>query len=418
MATQYQVLSQEHHDVMQQADQVLEAAIKEGRVLTDEEQARVAASEARLDELDAILSVERRQRALQKRGADGSRQQPNLLDPRGAAEAAAKGRSVGAELLADPEFARWRAEMAPNGLVRQGLRMTSPSVSFGALAPLRLGSATSAGAMAFPDQYGLVPFPQRPLTIRQLVTNGTTESNSVDYVQMTGQTNNAAPVAEAADITTGGTGVKPQSDLALARVNAPVKTIAHWIAATKQALADAGQLRTLIDAFLLYGLEEELEDQMVNGSGVGDNFTGILQTSGIITQAFTTDIVTTARKAKTQVRLQGHIIPTGYAFNPADWETIDLLKDNEGRYYYGGPMAVLTPRLWGLPVVESEAVPAGTGILGAWNYAVLWDREQGSISMSDSHADFFVKNLIAILAELRAAFGILNTKAFAKFSLT
>jgi HK97 family phage major capsid protein len=69
-------------------------------------------------------------------------------------------------------------------------------------------------------------------------------------------------------------------------------------------------------------------------------------------------------------------------------------------------------------VVESEAVPAGTAILADWRYAILWDREQGAILVSDSHADFFIKNLIAILAELRAAFGIVRPAAFVKIALS
>jgi hypothetical protein len=60
-----------------------------------------------------------------------------------------------------------------------------------------------------------------------------------------------------------------------------VKTIAHWLPATKRALSDAAQIRTLIDTFLTYGLEEELEDQMVNGNGTGENFEGILSVDGV-----------------------------------------------------------------------------------------------------------------------------------------
>jgi hypothetical protein len=36
---------------------------------------------------------------------------------------------------------------------------------------------------------------------------------------------------------------------------------------------------------------------------------------------------------------------------------------------------------------------------------------------SDSHADFFIRNLVAILGELRAAFGVLRPAAFATAAL-
>lgn len=413
MASKYAVLFQEHHDKMKEADAILDGAITEGRALTEDEKAQVAAHEARLDELDEVLGVERQRRALQQR-----EQSPREQAAAAIKDGTPRGQSLGAALLAHAEFSEWRDKMTPNGVVRQGVHLDSPRVEFGALAPLRGGVATQAGALVIPDQYGLVPFPQRPLTIRDLVTNGTTGSDAIEYVQTTSTTNNAAPVAEAADVTTGGTGVKPQSDMALVRVSTTVKTIAHWIAATRRALADAGQMRTLVDGFLMYGLEEELEDQMMNGDATGENFDGILHIAGTTPQAFSTDLLTTARKARTVARLTGRVIPTAYAMNPADWETFDLLQDNEQRYYYGGPQDMATPRLWGLPVVESEAVPAGTAILANWRYAILWDREQGAIMVSDSHADFFIKNLVAILAELRAGFGIIRPAAFVKIALS
>jgi HK97 family phage major capsid protein len=296
-------------------------------------------------------------------------------------------------------------------------------------------SDTSGGAFIRGDdlglQVGLVPF-QRPLTLRDLVTSGTTQSDSIEYVRVTGITNNAAPVAEATSsamptqngstgplINATGGGYKPESGLAVARYNTPVRTIAHWIPVTKRALSDAAQMVTLIDGFLEYGLEEELEDQMIAGDGTGENFEGIANVSGVQAQAWDTDVLTTLRKAKTKVRLVGRSTPNGYVINPADLEAVDLLVDNENRYYFGGPAAAgSAPTLWGLPIVESEAVPAGTAYVGDWTKAVLWDRQQSTITTTDSHGDFFVRNLVAILAELRAAFGVLQPTAFVEIDLT
>jgi len=296
-------------------------------------------------------------------------------------------------------------------------------------------SDTSGGAFVRADdlglQVGLEPF-QRPLTLRSLVTNGSTSSDSIEYVRVTSITNNAAPVAEAtssatpvANTTTGvlegvtGGGYKPESGLAVARYTTPVRTIAHWIPVTKRAIADAAQMVTLIDGFLEYGLEEELEDQMIAGDGSGENFEGLSNVSGVQAQAWDSDLLTTTRKAKTKVRTVGRANPSAFVLNPADLEAIDLLADNENRYYFGGPAASgNAPTLWGLPIVESEAVPAGTGYVGDWTKCVLWDRQQSTITTTDSHGDFFVRNLVAILAELRAAFGVLQPNAFVEIDLT
>jgi HK97 family phage major capsid protein len=329
-------------------------------------------------------------------------------------------KSPGQVFQEDQGYQDWFARIAPRGHLSEKMRFDSPRVYLpgGAKALLTGASDTSGGAFVFNDvQAGLTPLGRRPLRIRDVVTQGQTSSDTVEFVRVTTETNNTAPVAEATS-TSGGVGVKPESDLAFEKVTTPVKTIAHWIAATNRALSDAGQLRTLIDEFLRYGLEEELEDQMMTGDGTGENFTGISNISGTQSQSWDTDILTTLRKAKTKVRLVGRMMPTAYLLHPNDWQTIDLLQDNEARYYFGGPAREGTPTLWGLPVVESEAVPEGFGYVGDFRQCVLWDREDANIMVSNSHSDFFVKNLVAILAELRAAFGCFKPNAIVEADLT
>lgn len=344
----------------------------------------------------------------------------------------------------------------PNGHISEQARVQTDRMGFKSLlrtaksargqkALVTGASDTSAGAYVQNDWRGFVSgleLLERPLTMRDLVTNGTTASDTVEYAKVTAITNNAAPVAEATtaamptqDGTTGplvqaaGGGYKPESGFTTVRETAVVKTIAHWIPATKRALSDAAQVRTLIDNFLEYGLEEELEDQMVSGSGSGENFTGILNTSGTQTQAYVQvgasaagiDLLHTTRKAKTLVRTVGRARANGYVLNPADVEKIDLIQDNNGVFYFGGPISSGTASgtgLWGLPVIESEAIPEGTGLVGDFSKAILWDREQSTISVTDSHGDFFVRNLVAILAEMRAAFGVVQPNAFVEIDLT
>lgn len=334
-----------------------------------------------------------------------------------------KGETLGMAFARSPEL-KALLKAYPQGRIPE--RAVVNSTPFGAKALITGASDTSAGAFVVNDEQGLqvgLDAFQRPLTVRSLVTNGTTDSDTVEYVRVTATTNNASPVAESTTTAdpgqmTAANGVKPESAMTMAKVTETVRTIAHWLPATTRALSDAGQVRTLIDTFLRYGLEEELEDQMINGAGTGENFTGIAEVSGVQAQAWDTNILTTTRKARTKVRTVGRSIPTAYVLNPADWETIDLLQDNENRYYFGGPTRMGQPTLWGLPVVESEAVPAGVGYVGDWRKAVLWDRQQASITVSNSHANFFIRNMVAILAEMRAAFGVLQPNAFVEIDLT
>ncbi|MGY4902563.1 phage major capsid protein [Streptomyces sp. 900116325] len=341
-------------------------------------------------------------------------------------------KSLGAHFTESAEFSGLMAQ-APNGGFGAKSRVQSLPVGYKSL--VTGTSDTSAGAFVTNDMRGLqvgLDLFQRPLRLRDVVTNGTTGSDTVEYVRITSTTNSAAPVAEATSsaaptapggagalVNNAGGGYKPESALAAAKVTTPVRTIAHWIPITKRALSDASQIRTLIDSFLRYGLEEELEDQMISGDNTGENFEGLSNVSGVQAQAWDTNLLTTTRKARTKVRTVGRSVANAYLFNPADLEAIDLLQDNEGRFYFGGPQGVGSAAvLWGLPVIETEAVPAGTGYVGDFRKAILWDREQASITVTDSHADFFVRNLVAILAEMRAAFGVLQPSAFVEIDLT
>lgn len=340
--------------------------------------------------------------------------QPNGDQPKG------KILSLGDMFLQSREWQDYFKALAPNGQFGANQRIESPKMALARsiLAVVTGDSATSGGAFVTPDDSGIYEtLGRRPLTLRDLISVRTTSSDLIEYVRMTSRTNNAAPVSEAT-ATSGVSGTKPESDMAFERVNAPVETIAHWVAATKRALADAGQMRGLIDQELRQGLEEELEDQILNGDGTSPNLSGLDDVSGTQDQAWDTNILTTTRRARTLVRTVGRATPTGYVMHPNDWEDIDLLQDNEARYFFGGPSVIGNPRLWGLPVVETEAQTEGFAWVGDWRKIVLWDREQALISVSDSHLDFFVRNMVAILGEMRVALGIIRPSAFVEIDLT
>jgi HK97 family phage major capsid protein len=257
---------------------------------------------------------------------------------------------------------------------------------------------------------------QKEITIFDLLTMGSTGSDNVEFMRITGVTNNAAGTAEAS-ATGDGSGAAPESAMAFSRVQEAVKDVVHWIPVTNNLLNDAQQVRTEIDSFLTYGVRQKAQDLVLNGNG-GENFTGIYNTSGTTTQAWDTDILKTTRKARTKVRITGRHAPTAYVLNPLDWETIDLTQDGQDRYFFGGPAAMGQKRLWGLPVVECEDNTQGFGLCAAWNQAVLWDRMASAIFASNSHSDFFTRRITALLGVYRAAFGVKWPAAFVEMDLT
>lgn len=411
------------------ARDIADGADSEARDLTTEERAKVLAHMGKAGDLKKTAED---QDALAKQLTDltegiGLTRDDGDGDGKPAGYTSRKGKSLGAAFTDSTEYKALLASV-PDG--RFGEKARVQSQPYG-VKDLLTGTDTdaSAGTLVQTDRRGLLdPFYQRPLTIRDLVTKSTTTSDTVDYVRLVSVTNNAAPVPEATSsavidgstVTNAEGGLKPESAMVFEKDTTTVKTIAHWLPATKRALSDAGQIRTLIDDFLQYGLEEELENQMVDGDGTGENLNGIGHVSGVQTQAAPTssqDVFDITRIARRKVRIGGRAIPTAYVMNPIDWEAIELMRNSEGVFFGAGPFALTPNRLWALPVVESEAIAQGTAYVGDWSKAVLYDREQSSIQVTDSHADFFIRNLVAILAELRAAFAVLRPAAFVKITL-
>lgn len=338
------------------------------------------------------------------------------------------------KFLNAPEYKEWLKFIAPSGHLGNSGRLESPAIDMpeitiksilmkSLVTGVSLGQ-TSGSGMVRSDYQGVIPFFQRPLSLRDVVTVSRTGSDLVEFTQITSFTNNAAPVAEA---TTGAldstSGLKPESALLTDIVKEPVRTIAHWIPITRRAMMDAPQMEGYINDLLMDGAEIKLEDQMVAGDGTGENLLGLDNTPGITLQApvltsGAVDLLKTARQARTKVRTIGRARATAYVFHPDDWEQFDVLTNNsQGTFYFGGPMQMGNPRLWGLPVIESEAMRKGTFYTGDLKQAVLWDRERASVRISDSPDNYFLRNLLAILCELRAAFGVLRPAAIVRGDL-
>lgn len=268
---------------------------------------------------------------------------------------------------------------------------------------------------------GILQFPARPLTVRELFASGTTTSDLISYAAQSARDNAAAAVEQA---TSPSTGLKPQSSIAWERRTSPVETIATWMAATRQQLMDAPQMQSLIDNQGRLMLQLEEEDQLLSGSGVSPNLDGLLNVSGVLTLA----VVGGSANNLDAIRTAKRMVATGLSrkradaivMNPIDSEQFDLLKDTNNLYRGGNPVGNFTfdQPLWGLRRVESEGVPVGTVIVGAFKEgATVLERQPITVYTTDSHSDFFVRNLIVVLFEERLGFPVWFPSAFVDITL-
>ena len=204
---------------------------------------------------------------------------------------------------------------------------------------------------------------------------------------------------------------------------APVRTIAHWEAAHRNVLADEPQLRSIVDNELLYGLRLTEDNQILSGAGTGEDLTGILNTTGIQTYAWSAGATTPVKDTKADAIRRAATLaylayyePTGIIVNPNDWEDIELTKNSQGTYLLAMSVAGgAESRVWRIPVIDTPAIASGTALIGAFGTgAQLYDREAATIRISEQHSDFFVRNAIVILAEERIALAVKRPESFVK----
>lgn len=280
--------------------------------------------------------------------------------------------------------------------------------------------AASAGALVdtFRDPT-VYRDPNRPITIRSLIPSIPSSTGAAEFMRQNVFTNNAG--AQNGEFT-----AKGKSEITWELVQLPGSTIAHWVAASRQALSDAPMLRSLIDVDLDYGLQLESDSQLLLGDGTAGNMTGLMVdadvptvgeiASGTAAADVPAAMIDHIRAAVTECQTNEYYNMTGIVLNPVDWARLETAKATDGHYLMiQFPANGADERIWRMPVVVTNAMPADNFILGDWTMgAKIYDRESVEIRVSESHSDYFVKNGVAILAEERYTLGIQRPKAFCK----
>jgi HK97 family phage major capsid protein len=240
-----------------------------------------------------------------------------------------------------------------------------------------------------------------PLTIRQILTSVPVSSNSVESLRENTWTNSAAEVSQGA--------AKPESDLTFENYDVSIRTVAHWIKVSKQLLADAPAIAAYIDSRLRDGLAQRIDQQLLIGNGTSPNLSGLTDSGNYTAYTATSDdnLVDAINRAKYTLWALGYV-PDTVIVNPADWGAMERTREGAGtgQYLYGAPGMAAGVNPFGVRVVLSSHMPAGSFWIGAIRRAaVLYNREGVAVEMGYVNDDF-TKNLITIRAEERLGLGV------------
>ena len=283
------------------------------------------------------------------------------------------------------------------------------------LAAMKEVKVTSTGVVAPVYDTTIQPGIRQELRIRDLLTAIPVTGQNYTYFREKLHTRGAGMVAEG--------GTKPTSDVTFESATDRVKKIAVWMPVTEEALADVPQMQGYIQELLRYDLKLEEENQILKGDGTGENLNGLMTQATIydanLTKAGDTSI-DIVRRGIYQVRKQSKLSADGVVMSELDWMNIELQKDGENRYLFANLQGLVTPILWGRPVITSDSMDEGDADSGGEfliaNFAraaILFDRMSYLFKMGLIN-DMFIKNMIALLAEERLGLGVRRKEALVK----
>jgi HK97 family phage major capsid protein len=218
---------------------------------------------------------------------------------------------------------------------------------------------------------------------------------------------------------------KPEATLTFTEANCEIKTIPHFLKASRQILDDAPQLMAYINSRMSHGVRNKLEAQVIAGAGTGITIAGLLASGNhtALVAATADNRFDYANKQKYKVTEADYMADV-VLINPADWGKMERTKVGSGdNRYVGADGAIgyinggLMPTLWGLPVIMSNNVTAGKLITMSMQAVMLYMRQMATVEIFNQNSDDVEKNLVTIRAELRAGLAVFRSAAIVAGSL-
>jgi len=244
---------------------------------------------------------------------------------------------------------------------------------------------------------GITRIVRRNPFILELVNVGTIMSNVWEWVEQKNADGGSAMTAEGA--------AKSQADFDLVVASANVKKVTAYIKITKEMLDDVELMRSEIDQELIELINLKIDEQLLSGSGLTVNLSGITTTATAwAAGAFALAIPTPTkwdvlRTAINQVRVN-LFEPNYIVMHPTDVASMELSKATDGQYILPPFAASDGTVISGIRVVANTGVTIDKFLVGDFSKYGVRFKEGVTINVGYENDDF-TKNLVTILAEAR-----------------
>lgn len=251
--------------------------------------------------------------------------------------------------------------------------------------------------------------PRRRLSLLDALPRIRVSSNSFEYNALDGYSNAAGYQANEGAL-------KPQGDMPTSLRSSSIATVAHWIGASRQVLADAPALEQQMRSLMTYGVLRKLETEIIAGAGGTGQIAGLTDSDNYTAYSLAASGDTLAdavAKGQTALDTAGWTANL-VIVNPNDWRALLTERDASGGggglYVAGSWRDPAPPSIWGVPVVTSAAVSAGNFIIMDTSQVAILDRQEARVEVGYADDDF-VRNRVRLLAELRAGLAVFSPSA-------
>ena len=399
-----------------QAREIARAAEAEGRTLNDDERMKVEGLISETNNIRSqIAAIDQNEdllRAVESAAAVGSGEPTVVNEP---------AKSLGDAFTKSEGYKRLKARGLTgnwtSGPVEINPSILGAKLDDGGTPALSTVSITGAGG-TLPLNPQVIPTlgpVEEPLSIASLFSQGTATQNSIVYLEETttqtllgqqpysGQSSLAKTTAE-------GT-AKPAVFIDFTKRTTSIEKIAAFLPISDEMLEDEPQIASYINGRLSVFVRQAEESYLMNkllGSGISVSVGTTLQGSPNTFDNIAAGIYT--------VQTAAGLEPDAVVIHPLDFWKMATSKDaTNGQYFSGGPYTAPSRNPWGIRVVVTREAMLGAPLVGAFrDAATLWRKGGLSVEASNSHADYFRKNLTALRAEERLGLTVLRPKAFVK----
>ena len=264
-------------------------------------------------------------------------------------------------------------EAFEGGAIESLAKGNSRSASFEIKADMTTGADFTGEVIPADRVPGYKFDPTRPTHIRQLLAQGSTQSDVVRFVKESGYSNGAAATAEGATLT--------QSDFDMTAADANVRKIGTYFRISEEMLADTPQLTSYLSARAPEKLLEVEDTQILSGNGTAPNLSGIITDATAFAAGDLADSVDEANDFDVIVASLNQLANANYnadtiLLNPSDFHKILLLKDSQNNYLKDQVYNGLQPVFMGVKVVLNTAISAGDFLIGNFGVGTqLWVRD-------------------------------------------